>query len=262
MVWMIFGALLIGMALGLLGSGGSILTVPILHYLLGHSASQSAAESLAIVGTIALVTATLVIFQRQVDWRSVLLFGFPGMGGTVVGAWLGANWFSGFATLLLFAIVMLTAARFMLRPQNSIQNDNGPDGKAAKRKGAWIGVEGFVVGIVTGVIGVGGGFLIVPALVVWGRLSMERATGTSLVIVTLKCVVGFAEYQYEFARSGQQVDWSVIAIFSVVGIVSSLCGRSLAVRMDPAFLRKLFGWLLILIAVAILVRELYGSLVN
>ena len=71
------------------------------------------------MGTIALVTATLVIFQQQVDWRSVLMFGIPGMGGTVVGAWLGANWFSGFATLMLFAIVMLTAARFMLRPQNS-----------------------------------------------------------------------------------------------------------------------------------------------
>ncbi|WP_284327034.1 sulfite exporter TauE/SafE family protein, partial [Deinococcus metallilatus] len=180
------GAALIGLSLGLLGSGGSILTVPVLVYLVGEPEKLAIAESLAIVGAISLFGAIPYALKRQIDWRSVLWFGIPGVAGTYLGAALSV-YLSGVAQLMLFAVVMLLAAIMMFRP-------GGAQPEAAtnhKRSPLKIGAEGLVVGVLTGLVGVGGGFLIIPALVLLGGLPMSLAVGTSLLIIAAKSFVGF-----------------------------------------------------------------------
>lgn len=170
------GALAIGLSLGLLGSGGSILTVPVLIYLLGQPEKVAIAGSLAIVGTIAAFGSLPHIQAGRVNWCSVLLFGVPGMAGTYLGAWL-ALFVSGAFQLALFAVVMLVASVLMLRPLDYANASSAP-------RAVWkIGIDGLLVGVIAGLVGVGGGFLIVPALVLLGGLSVHAAVATSLVII-------------------------------------------------------------------------------
>jgi uncharacterized membrane protein YfcA len=172
------GAIAIGVSLGLLGSGGSILTVPVLVYLIGQDEKVAIAGSLFIVGSIALAGSLQFLRAGFIDWRSVAIFGIPGMAGTWFGALLSA-YIPGITQLALFAVVMLLASWLMLRP---IKLDTG-DGRP---RALWkIAGDGLVVGVITGLVGVGGGFLIVPALVLLGGLSMHRAVATSLVIIAL-----------------------------------------------------------------------------
>ena len=266
MIWMIAGALLIGISLGLMGSGGSILTVPILVYVLGHDKNISIAESMAIVGSIALIAGIPNMVSRLVDWRSVWFFGIPGMVGTFFGAWLGANYFSGSAKLFLFALVMVAAAWSMFRKKDGSGNPSEPKeqgGQAAipsPKKIGKIAIEGTVVGVITGIVGVGGGFLIVPALVLLGGLPMRVAVGTSLMIITLKCGVGFAEYQYELLRHGQSVDWVTVVTFFVLGSVGSFVGRAISKLINQATLRKVFAVVLVVMAILILIKETPGVL--
>ena len=172
MHWIILGAAIIGLSLGLLGSGGSILTVPILTYLLGMPEKTAVASSLAIVGGISLIGALPLLRRGLVDGRALLAFGPPSMLGTVAGAWLAQRLPEG-SQLLIFAPVMLVAAwRMASGGAASVQ---GP------RKSAWaIALAGIGVGLLTGLVGIGGGFLIVPALVLLLGLPMPRAVATSL----------------------------------------------------------------------------------
>ena len=165
MAWL--GALVVGLSLGLLGSGGSILTVPVLIFLVGEPEKVAIAESLAIVGGIALVGSLPFAVRKLIDWRSVAFFGVPGMAGAYLGALL-SRYVSGGFQLALFALIMLVAAFFMFRPPAV------PRSAAAAPRRPWkIGLDGLVVGVLTGFVGVGGGFLIVPALVLLGGLSMH-----------------------------------------------------------------------------------------
>ena len=260
MIATIIGAILIGLTLGLMGSGGSILTLPVLVYVLAHDPSVAVVETMAIVGLIAMATSVLAASQKSVCWRSVLLFGIPGMAGTVAGAWIGFHFFEDTAKLIFTSVVMLLAAWSMLR--NKTKRDSLHEGvkRSPELANFRITLEGVIVGIVTGIVGAGGGFLVVPALVLLGRLSMKMAVGTSLVIVTMKCLVGFAEYQYEFSQSGQQVDWSTIAVFAVVGIVASFVGRAIGNIVDQNKLKKGFGWFLVVLALFILGKEISASI--
>ena len=188
----LIGALMIGLTLGLLGSGGSAITVPVLVYLVGHGAKQSIAESMAIVGLISVAAAIPYARSKLVDWRSVWYFGIPGMLGTFIGAWFG-----GIAAdamqLAVFGGVLIGAAYAMLS-KSKVDNEQVTE---LHRSPIWIVTgEGVVVGVVTGFVGVGGGFLVVPALVVLGRLPIRLAIGTSLVIIALKAAIGFTKYQH------------------------------------------------------------------
>ena len=185
MGWILSGALLIGLTLGMLGSGGSAITVPVLVYLVGHGGKESIAESMAIVGLISIAAALPYARARQIDWRSVIFFGIPGMFGTFIGAWLG-----GLAAealqLVVFGGILLLTAFVMLRKRKGIELAEETDVEP-HRSALWkVALEGTVVGVVTGFVGVGGGFLIVPALVVLGNLPMRQAIGTSLVIIAIK----------------------------------------------------------------------------
>jgi len=243
------GAMAIGVSLGLLGSGGSILTVPVLVYLIGQDEKLAIAGSLAIVGAIALAGSIPYLRKRQVDWRTVVLFGIPGMAGTYMGAWI-ATWVSGLVQLALFAVVMLLASWQMLKP---VVLDDTPH----EPREVWkIGLDGLLVGILTGLVGVGGGFLIVPALVLLGGLTMHRAVATSLVIIALKSFTGFWKYLDVLDQQNLVLDWNVIAIVTALGIVGTLIGSRIARRVDQHKLRRIFGLFLIVMGVYILARTL------
>ena len=246
------GAIAIGVSLGLLGSGGSILTVPVLVYLLGQDEKVAIAGSLAIVGTIALAGSLQYLRGKLVDWRNVWLFGLPGMAGTYAGAWL-AGYVSGLLQLAIFAGVMLLASYFMLRPIRVTSVDAMPARHPSK-----IVADGLAVGVLTGFVGVGGGFLIVPALVLLGGLPMHRAVATSLVIIALKSYSGFWKYLDVLEEQGLALDWPTLGIVTALGIAGSFVGNHFATRLPQQQLRRLFGWFLIVMGVYILARSLPG----
>lgn len=254
---MVFGALAIGLTLGLLGSGGSILTVPVLVYLMGHEDKVAIAESLAIVGGISLVGMLPYARAHQIDWKSVLFFGLPGMGGTYVGAWL-AGYVSGTLQLVLFSSVMLLAAGMMLRRTRSpvAAADENADAAPSSHPLWQIIIEGTAVGVLTGLVGVGGGFLIVPALVILGGLSMRLAVGTSLVVIAMKSFSGFFKYLGVLNALGSHVDWGTIGVFLLVGVVGTLIGNVMNQRVNQLVLRRVFAGFLVIMGVFVLAREI------
>lgn len=236
------GALLVGLSLGLLGSGGSILTVPVLVYLAGESEKVAIAESLGIVGAISLAGFIPYALKQKVHWRSVILFGLPGMAGTYAGAMI-AEFVSGRFQLLLFAVVMLIAAVMMFRDKNNLN----PAGKIEISHVWWkIVLEGIAVGILTGLVGVGGGFLIVPALVLLGGLPMGLAVGTSLLIIALKSFSGFYKYLDVLDGLNMSINWQLVLVFSLIGAVGSLIGNKVAGRISNKRLKKGFAGFLVL----------------
>jgi uncharacterized membrane protein YfcA len=231
------GALMIGLSLGLLGSGGSVLTVPILVYLVGQHEKVAIAGSLAIVGGISLIGAIPYALQQRVDWKSVVFFGLPGMGGTYLGAYL-ARYVSGTVQLLLFAVMMVLAGVMMLRPHKF-------EGTSHQPQAYWqIALEGVAVGVVTGLVGVGGGFLIVPALVLLGGLPMPIAVGTSLLIIALKSFSGWYKYLHVLAVLGLRLDWKILGVFTVIGVIGGLVGNVIGTRLPQATLRRAFAYFL------------------
>jgi len=247
------GAIAIGVSLGLLGSGGSILTVPVLVYLIGQDEKVAIAGSLFIVGSIAIAGSLQFLRARLIDWRSVATFGIPGMIGTYLGALIAA-YVSGIMQLSLFAVVMLLASYFMLRPIELNSGNSRP-------RAIWkIAGDGLVVGIITGLVGVGGGFLIVPALVLLGGLSMHQAVATSLVIIALKSYSGFYKYLDVLHEQDLNLDWTVLGIVTILGIGGSVVGGHLARRMRQDKLKRWFGYFLIVMGLYILARSLPEAL--
>ncbi len=247
------GALAIGAALGLLGSGGSILTVPVLVYLVGQDEKLAIAGSLFVVGAVAAAGSMQFAVRRQVAWRTVLLFGLPGMAGTYLGAWL-SGLVSGVFQLAAFAVVMMLAAALMFHEVPTAWGDDQAIDDQHARHPWWIGVDGTIVGVVTGFVGVGGGFLIVPALVLLGGLSMHLAVGTSLVIITLKSFTGFVKYLDVLATHEQSLDWTVLTIVAALGIVGSIFGRTVGARLSQELLKRLFAIFLVVIGLLILLQ--------
>ena len=247
------GAIAIGVSLGLLGSGGSILTVPVLVYLVGQDEKVAIAGSLFIVGSIALAGSLQFVRAGLINWRSVAIFGLPGMVGTYAGAAIAA-YVSGLMQLALFAVVMLLASYLMLRPIKLADAEHAP-------RALWkIAGDGLVVGIITGLVGVGGGFLIVPALVLLGGLSMHQAVATSLVVIALKSFSGFYKYLDVLGDQGLRLDWPVLALVTVLGIAGSIAGSRLARRVHQDRLKRWFGYFLIVMGIYILARSLPGAL--
>ena len=249
------GALVVGVSLGLLGGGGTILTVPLLVYGLSLSPKVAIATSLLIVAATA--AASLLAHARagHVRWRTGLLFGGAGMVGAYAGGGLGA-YLPGRVLLVAFAAMMLATAIAMLRSRRarpvadaaaSAQAHPSPRGRALGK----ILAEGFVVGAVTGLVGAGGGFLVVPALALLGGLTMRDAVGTSLLVIALKSTAGFAGYAGHVA-----IDWSLAGTMSVFAIVGSLLGVRIARRVPQATLRRAFAIFVLVMGVAMVAAEL------
>jgi len=243
---------LIGLSLGMLGSGGSILTVPVLVFWVGEPGKLAIAESLAIVGLIALVGAIPYALKGQVSWFHVLLFGLPGMVGaylgTYVSRWIPATWQLG-----LFAVIMLVAAYRMFRP---------PKAEAAPHpRPVWrIMLDGLLVGGLSGVVGVGGGFLIVPALVLLGGLPISLAVGSSLVVIAMNSASGFYKYLHLLPEQGYAVNWYLVGLFAGLGIVGSLLGRRIGSVIPQLALRRGFAGFLLLMGGFILWQNLHKLL--
>jgi len=235
------GAIIIGLSLGLFGSGGSILTVPVLLYLVGQSPEIAIASSLIIVAGISLLASVRNVFARVISWRHVLVFGVPGMVGTYGGAWLGIM-SSSAVQLTVFALLMFVAAILMWRkrPVEAI--------KPVPWNPLKVLVEGLVVGVITGFVGVGGGFLIVPALVILGGLALPQAVATSLVVIALKSVVGFTKYYVAYTATGLVFDWWVIGLMIGAGFLGSYAGSWLARRLPSQKLQRGFAIFLMLMA--------------
>jgi uncharacterized membrane protein YfcA len=249
------GAVAIGLSLGLLGSGGSILTVPVLHYLLDQPEQAAIGGSLLVVGLIAAAAAVPHARARQIAWRDVLWFGLPGMAG----AWAGANlarFVPGVFQLAVFAGVMLVAAWRMLAAGVPAA---GPEVAPSRRVTVVAGGAG--VGLLSGVVGVGGGFLIVPALVLLARVPMARAVGTSLAIITLNSIAGFVTYHGVLQAKGVALDYPTLGLVTAVGVAGSMVGHRIGRRLPQAVLRRTFAIVLLAIAGAIVVdvaRQLGG----
>lgn len=235
------GALLIGLSLGLMGSGGSILTVPVLIYLAGEQEKVAIAESLGIVGAISLAGFIPYALKKQVHWKSVVLFGIPGMAGTYGGAVI-AEYVSATFQLMLFAVVMLIAAVMMFRDKKEIDES----GKVEVQHAWWkIFLEGLAVGVLTGLVGVGGGFLIVPALVLFGGLPMHLAVGTSLIIIAMKSFSGFFKYIDVLEKLNLSINWELVLIFSLIGAVGSLLGKTVGSKISNKGLKQGFAVFLV-----------------
>lgn len=246
MAWI--GAFIVGIFMGLLGSGGSILNIPILVYLVGEPEKAAIAESLAIVGLVALVASIPYARKKLVAWRAVWLFGAPGVLGAYLGAMLG-DLVTAAVQLTLLAMIMLVAAYVMFRPPEP-KNEDTP-------RAYWkIASDGMVVGIFTGFVGVGGGFLIVPALVLLGGLGMHEAVGTSLAIIAVNASVGFAKHHQILESQGLPIHWGLIGMFVGLGVAGSLAGSAVAPRIPRRSLQKLFSAMLVVIAVYVAARNL------
>lgn len=239
----LLAALVVGALLGLLGSGGSIVTVPILTYVVGQEEKVAIAGSLAVVGAISAAGGLAHARAGRVSWPLVVLFGLPGMAGTYLGAWLSSG-VSADVQMSLLAGTMLAAAVLLGRRRSAPESTARPRGARV----LWIALEGVAVGVLTGLVGVGGGFLIVPALVLLGGLPMPRAVGTSLVIIALKSASGFFKYTRVLEDADLHLEWGVLASFALAGIVGSFAGQRLGRRVPPALLQRVFAFLLVAVA--------------
>jgi hypothetical protein len=251
MLWTWTGALLVGVSLGLLGAGGSILTVPVLVYLAGEPEKLAITSSLAIVAAISAAGAVPFALRRDIDWRSVGLFGVPGMLGAAAGARL-AHGLSAALQLTIFALVMLWAAVGMLRNREAPVTGLEP---APQRPWLRIVAEGTAIGALTGVIGVGGGFLILPALTLLAGLAMRAAIGTSLVIIALNAAVGFVAHLVADQAQLRQLDPVLLGTFITIGVAGSFAGQYVGGRLPQQQLRRLFGVVLCALAAFILWQQ-------
>jgi uncharacterized membrane protein YfcA len=258
------GALGIGLTLGLLGAGGSILTVPVLVYIVGEPPKAAVAESLAIVGAIAAVGALPYARKRLVSWPTVLLFSVPGMMGSYVGAVAG-KYVSGQVQLTAFSALMLVAALLMMRAPGRLAAPAGTKTTTPKTRlaafieGVGIGIEGFLIGVATGFMGVGGGFLIVPALVLLVGLPMHLAIGTSLATIALNSAIGFYKSAQVLPVLHLRLNGLVIASFILIGVVGSLIGGAICHRLPQQRLRRLFAWFVLAMGAYLLWRNLAGG---
>ncbi|MEM7085071.1 MAG: sulfite exporter TauE/SafE family protein [Bacteroidota bacterium] len=257
-----FGALVIGIVLGLVGGGGSILTVPIFVYLLYINPVTATAYSLFVVGVSALVGAFRNMQKGLVDFRTAIVFAIPAFIAVYiarkfivpaipeqlfeVGDFMVTK---NIGIMIFFAVIMLIASISMIRdrkgkPETETQvSYNYP----------LIIIEGIVIGILTGIVGAGGGFLIIPALVVLAKLPMKKAVATSLLIIAIKSLIGFIG-----DIENLQIDWVFLLGFTAVSVVGIFIGIWLNKFIDGKKLKKAFGWFVLLMGVYIIFKEFVG----
>ncbi|AYQ33502.1 sulfite exporter TauE/SafE family protein [Runella sp. SP2] len=260
-----FGAsILIGVSLGLIGGGGSILTLPVLVYLLHLNPVTSTAYSLFIVGSTSLVGSFSYMRKELVNYRAAIVFAIP----SFIAVYLTRKYLvpsipsslftvGGFevtkniAIMVFFALVMLAASYSMIKDKKEAK---GNDSEELKFNYPLIALEGGVVGILTGIVGAGGGFLIIPALVLLARLPMKMAVGTSLLIIAAKSLIGFVG-----DMSNMQVDWPFLLEFTALSVVGIFVGTYMSKYIPGEKLKKSFGWFVLVMGVYIIAKELMFS---
>jgi uncharacterized protein len=252
------GALIVGLVLGLIGGGGSILTVPLLVYLLGYSPIIATAYSLFVVGSSSLVGVVQKHRKKLVDFKTGIAFSFP----SFLAVYFSRRYFvhaipetlfavgdfsvtKNMAIMIFFAIIMIFASVSMIKNTKDDHHIyvNQPYYKTF--------IQGLIIGTITGIIGAGGGFLYVPALVLWANLPMKKAVGTSLVIISMNSLIGFMGDLHNL-----YVDWKFLLSFSFLTIIGIIIGGSLSKFVSNNLLKKAFGYFTLLTAFYIIYKEL------
>lgn len=251
LIWALLSGVLTGLALGVFGSGGGIVVVPALIYLLHLPPKEAIAMGLGIIAITAVLSAWDHWRAGNVDLRAAGTFGPLGVAGTYAGARLGATVPVTFQ-LGLFAVVMYAAAYRMLRKKAGVHQMTERSDTA---RVVLLIVSGIGVGLLAGVVGVGGGFLIVPAMVLLAGIPMKRAIGTSLAVVSLNSLSGFVGY-----LGSVTVNYSIMGAFAAVTVLSSLTGARLARRWSGEALRQGFAWGLVIVATYIIAKSVLGSM--
>ncbi|PQB03532.1 sulfite exporter TauE/SafE family protein [Aureitalea marina] len=255
-----FGALLIGVVLGLIGGGGSILTVPVLVYLMYINPVTATAYSLFVVGVAALVGAFRNMQKGLVDYRTAIVFSIPAFIAVYITrkfivpaipeTLLDINGFildKQMGIMIFFAIVMLVAAVSMIKDNRKEQEEE----LEVKYNYPLIVIEGTLVGLITGIVGAGGGFLIIPALVLLARLPMKKAVATSLLIIAIKSLIGFiGDVEYQF------IDWPFLLLFTAISVIGIFIGIWLNKFIDGKRLKTAFGWFVLIMGIYIIFMEL------
>jgi uncharacterized membrane protein YfcA len=255
------GALFIGITLGLIGGGGSILTVPILVYLLNIEPVPATAYSLFIVGLTALIGSFTFMKKKEISYITAVVFSIPAFIAVFLTRkflvpaipdvifTLGTFAFTkNLFVMLLFALLMVVASVSMIKNKKTVA-----DAGEIQFNYPMILLEGFGVGILTGLVGAGGGFLIIPALVLLAKLPMKTAVGTSLLIIAVKSLIGFIGD----VGTNLTVDWQFIALFSSLAVVGIIGGSYLSKFISNEKLKPAFGWFVMAMGVYIIIKEFY-----
>jgi uncharacterized membrane protein YfcA len=256
-----FGALVIGVVLGLIGGGGSILTVPIFVYLMMINPVTATAYSLFVVGVSSAFGAFQNIKKGLVDFRTAIVFAIPALTAVyltrkflipiipseifTIGTFLVTK---DIAIMVFFAILMLFASITMIREKKVVTNAHS---EPVKFNYPLILLEGLIVGLVTGIVGAGGGFLIIPALVLLAKLPMKKAVATSLLIIAVKSLIGFLG-----DVENLDIDWTFLLSFSLISVIGIFIGTYVSNFIDGKKLKKSFGWFVLLMGLYIILKEL------
>lgn len=257
-------AVLIGIVLGMMGGGGSILTVPVLVYLLHLDAITATTYSLFIVGVTSLTGGTRAYIKKQVDFKTVSEFGIPSIFSIFITRHfiltaipkklfsIGNIEFTRDAMLMIvFAFLMLVASAFMIFNGDD-ENKEVPVSSERNSTLLPLALWGLAIGFITGLLGAGGGFLIIPALVLFVKLPMKTAIGTSLVIIAINSIFGFL-----FSLKQTPLDWKILLLFTGLAIIGIYLGSLSAEKISSRILKKTFGWFVLLMAIYILIKELF-----
>ena len=254
------GAFIMGSVLSLLGAGGSILTMPVLVYLFSIPAVEATSYSLLLVGLTALLGSIGYFRQGTIDIKTAIIFGIPSILGVLLARHyllpaipsefkLGILITKDFVIMFVFSVLMILAALMMMKKNNPKKDDNQD---VPKNKFALVMLEGLVVGGVTGFVGAGGGFLIIPALVLLAGLEMKIAVGTSLIIIALKSIIGFGGD----VIGGFQTDWIFVFYVMVATLIGVLVGNFLSRKFTGEQLKKYFGIMVLVIGFYIVTEQI------
>lgn len=253
-------ALIIGVTLGLIGGGGSILTVPVLVYLTGVEPNKAISYSLFVVGISSLAASVQNASKKLISYKTGLVFAFPAfvvvflirkyllpaIPETIftIGNFVLVK---SVALMLFFAFVMLIASISMIRGRREMPNEM-PD----SYNYPVIFMQGLVVGFITGMVGAGGGFLIIPALIFLAKLPIKRAVATSLLVISINSLCGFFG-----DLGGTSINWDFLLVFTGVAVAGVFIGTYFNARIDSMKLRKLFGWFILAMGIFIIVKEFF-----